>query len=155
MKMHARAIFQWPRRSEKSDTRIQALGWLENAGRPEDHPALNLFAFDAGQIHSGSLTGERASHCSAARMQSANANRFAQRIQFRFILSLQRAGDERTRYDRAEAFHRKCAINRQAKVLRGIFCRHGFGDAQQFFLKGVKADACGRADGHNGRTFQE
>ena len=155
MEVNARPIFERSRRRQKTDPRVQPRGRLENAGDAQHHSSLDFAVFDSGQVHRGALAGDCVLDGVSARMKPANADAAAHWVNFNFIFDFHRARNERAGDDCAEALHGERAVNWQAKVPRSLFRGRFARGAQEFTFERIQSCARFRADGHDGRAFQE
>src|SRR5579863_8704354 len=155
MKMHARAIFQRSRRSEKSDARVEAIRRTKDSRRGQHHSAADFLALDSRKIHGRALARNRYRDRLPAGMQAANANAFPRGIHLDFIFGPDNAGNQGACDDGAESFHRKGAVNRQPEMPAGILRRDGLNRAQQLRFQGVYAYAGPGAQRNHGCAFEE
>src|ERR1700686_4153214 len=110
MKMYALAMLQLVRPSQQRKLGIKPARSAKFSRLGQGHPAPDGGVIDPRKVYRGALARGRLCDSLAAGLHTANAKALAARQQFYFVASFNSAGDQRTGYYCAEAFHGEGAI---------------------------------------------
>ena len=120
---------------------------MEATGFAKHHAPCNFCGFDIDKVHGGALAGAGFVCGLAIDLQATHAKAAAGGIKLHFLLARQSAGHEGSGHDGAEAFHRKCAVDRESKPPGGVLLAHFPRGGGERGAKFVDTRAGGGADG--------
>ena len=143
------------RRRQELELDVERRRGFEDARRDQDHTALDLVELDALQVQRRPLAGSRLVHAAAVHLDAAHPCAPLRGQHLDLVVFPDSSGDQRPRHDRAEAFHREAAVDREAEDLRRVARRDLAGQAAQLRLQWLDAFAGEGADAEEWRVLQE
>ena len=153
--MHRRAMLQRLGGGQKLEPAIHLLDGAEHSRLGEHIAARQAGRLDVRQVHRRALAGHGAVRAGPMHLDAAHAQPPSRGVKLDLLLPGDRSRDQRAGGHRAEAFHRKHAVDGQAEMAGRILLRRLGGHARQLLPQFVEPRAGYRADRHHGRAFQE
>ena len=155
MEVHRRAVLQRFRRGQKLEPAIHLLTARNTPGSESASPRANSAGSMSARFTAVRWPATARSALAPMHLDAAHAQPPPRGVQLHLLLPGDRARDQRAGGHRAEAFHRKHAVDGQAEMAGRILLRRLGGHARQRLPQFLQPRARYRADRHHGRAFQE
>ena len=112
---HPRAVFQRPCARKQFHARVDHPRRLEQVRRHERLPTRHLLHLHASQVHGRPLASDDLLPAFTVHLQAAQLDRAVARQQQELVILADATGHEGAGHDRAKAFHREGAVDRQSR----------------------------------------
>src|SRR5882762_6339444 len=123
MEVHLRTIFHFADPGKEPEFYIDPARGAKTIWSGQGHSALQVLVIDSGQVDGGTLASFGAVHIFSAGLHAADTQFCCGRKKLDFVFWGNLATHQCAGNYAAETFHRKGAIDRQAKSAAGIFSR--------------------------------